>query len=108
MTQSSSHKDTLVQGDQDQIFGLSISLDPLYSRRAYFNHQNIYREDDVIHFIHDLSPHITLRKDETLDDKDPPFQQIREGMNNDDRKENFPTKNIPSSSIYLLGSSKYP
>lgn len=47
-----------------------------------------------------LSPHITLRKDEALYDKDPPFQRAKENMNNDDRKENIPTRDIPFSSNY--------
>lgn len=34
----------------------------------YLNHQNICREYDVMHFIHDLSPYIALSKDEVLDE----------------------------------------
>lgn len=50
------------KGGKIKKFGVSISLDPPYSPWAYLNHQNIYREDYVMHFIHDLSPHIKLSK----------------------------------------------
>lgn len=48
-------------------------------------------------FIHFLSPHITLRKNECLYDKDLPSQHIKDDINNGDRNENLlPTKDIPS------------
>lgn len=96
-----------MQGWKNHNVGISISLYPPYSPTPYLNHQHICREGDVIHFIHDFSPHIILRKDETLDDKDPPSQPIKEHMN-DDRKDNLPTRSIPSSSTYPFDSSMFP
>lgn len=76
MALSSSPMHTLVQMGQDQNVGISISLDPPYSPRAYLNNKHICREDYVVNFIHDLSRHIISRKDEALHDKDPPSQPI--------------------------------
>lgn len=80
MTWSSSDKGNLVQGGQGQHVGTSISLDPSYSPRAYLDHQHICKQYDVIHFIHDLSPNITLSKDGALDVENPPSQPTKEDM----------------------------
>lgn len=107
MAPSSYHTHTLAQGGQDQNIGVSISLDPPYSPGAYLRHQNICREDDVMYFIHDLSPHTTLSKDEVVDDKDLPSQSTKEDMH-DERKKNSPQQDIPSSSTNHSIPSKHP
>lgn len=61
-----------------------------------------------MHFIHDLSPHITLSKYDALDDKDLPSQPIKEDMNTGSRKEILPTKDIPSSSNSTFYPSMFP
>lgn len=103
---SSSHMHTLVQGGQGQNINVSISLDPPYPLRAYLNHKKYCREDDVMHFIHDLSPHIKLSKYEALADEDIASQPIKDDMH-DDREENLPTKDIPYSFTSPFVPSRY-
>lgn len=69
INKSPSHKGSLVQDGQGKHVNLCpcITLDPPYSLRAYLNHQHILRQDDIMNFIHDISPNITLSKDKSLD-----------------------------------------
>lgn len=106
--EQSSSKDTLEQVGQGKHVGKLISLDPFYSPRAYLNHQHKLKQYDVMHFIHELSPNITFRKDEALDDEDSPSQPNKVDMKSSDEKENFPKTDIPSSSIHPFGPSTCP
>lgn len=106
MVPSSFHTHTIVQGGQNQNIGVFISLDP-HSPRSYLKHQNICREDDAMHFIHDLSPHIILSKYEALDDKDISSQSTKEDMH-DEIKEESPSQDITSSSTNPFIPYKHP
>lgn len=81
---------------KDQNIDISISLDPPYYSKAYLSLQNIYREDDIMYFMHDLSPSMELSKYEALGDKNLPSQSTKQDMNYD-RKENPPLQDIPYS-----------
>lgn len=62
MDPSSPHTHTLEQGGQYQKINILTSLDPPYSPNTCLQHQSICRDDDVMHLIHDLSPHIEITK----------------------------------------------
>lgn len=82
-----------------------INLYP-HSPRAYLNHEYVLRQDDVMHFLSDMSPNITMSKDESLDDENTSFQPNKVDMNND-KYVHPPTRIHPSSSIYQFGPSKH-
>lgn len=70
MDPSSSSTHTLEQGGQYEIINILTSLDPPYSPKTYLLHQSLCRDDNVMHFIHDLSPRIEITKNELLNDED--------------------------------------
>lgn len=61
-----------------------------------------------MNLIYDLSPLITLRKYEYLDDNNSPSQPNKVDMNDNDRNESLTTKDVPSSSIHPFGLSTRP
>lgn len=74
---SSTH--TLEQGGEYENINILTSLDPPYSPKTYLQHQSLCREDDIMNFIHDLSPHIEITKNELLDDEDVLPQSSKKG-----------------------------
>lgn len=97
MDPSSSSTHTLEQGGQYDNINILTSLGPPYSPKTYLQHQSLCREDDVMHFIHDLSPRIEITKNELLHDEDVLLQSSKKDKI-DKGKEILIPHDIPPSS----------